>query len=97
MAQTFITVEQFEAFKTETLTQYEQTRKLMTKQAVAIEQKLQQLQSQFEMFSSRKPDPTIIRDAWIRQVPKIREELQQLQLQVGRLSSMVNPQRQGVK
>ena len=93
MATGFVSIEQFEAFKSEVAAQYDQTRKLMTNQAVALERKLQALIKDLEAITTRKPDPTMIRDAWIRQVPKIRAELQVLQLHVARMSSIVEPNR----
>jgi len=65
--------------------QYEQTRKLMIDQAVAIDAKIKRMEIHIDKFLNRKPDPAMIRDAWIRQIPKIREDLRVMSLELGRL------------
>jgi predicted oxidoreductase len=84
----YITLEQFEEFKASMNELHEQTRKLMNMQAIAIDRKIQNLARQLDVFMSRKPDPTIIRDAWIRQIPKIREELKQVTMEMAQLKNI---------
>lgn len=83
----YVTQEQLDDFKASVMEIHEQTRKLMNSQALALDKKIQLIAKQLEAFISRRPDPTIIRDAWIRQIPKIREELRQLSMLVGQLKS----------
>ena len=80
----YVTKKEFDEKIADLVQSYELSRKLMNKQAMALNQKLDTLKSTLEQFMSRKPDPRIIRDAWIKQLPKVRDELQQLQLQFAR-------------
>lgn len=74
--------EEFEQFRSTVNEQHEQTRKLITKQLVAVDQRFRALQEQLEALTSRRPDPAMLRDFWLRRVPKIQEELAALQRQV---------------
>ena len=67
--------------------QYEQTRKLITDQAVAIDRKIIRMEQYIDKFLNRKPDPAMIRDAWIRQIPKIREDLRNISLDVAQMKA----------
>lgn len=80
----YVTKQEFDEKITELLQQYQLTRKLVTHQAAVLNQKVDALKDSLEQFMSRKPDPRIIRDAWIKQIPKVRDELQRLQLQFAR-------------
>lgn len=80
----YVTKQDFDEKITDLQQQYELTRKLVTHQAAVLNQKVDVLRGTLEQFMSRKPDPRIIRDAWIKQIPKVREELQRLQLQFAR-------------
>jgi hypothetical protein len=88
MSAGYVTIEQFEDLKATFNELHEQTRKLMNGQAIAIDRKLQTLTRQLETFMSKKPDPTIIRDAWIRQIPKIRDELKLISMDIAQLKSV---------
>lgn len=83
----YATVEQFDELKASLTEMHELTRKLVNSQAIAIDRKFQVISKQLETFMSRKPDPTVIRDAWIRQIPRIREDLKLLSLEVAKLRS----------
>lgn len=86
----YITPEQLEEFKNSMMEIHEQTRKLMNSQAIAFDRKIQTLSKQLEVFITRKPDPHIIRDIWIQQIPKIREELKRLGMEIGQLKSIAD-------
>lgn len=86
MAQ-FVTQEEFQQFKTEANDRHEQMRKLITMQTISIDKKIKDLSNQLQIFVSKRPDPGMIRDFWIRQVPKIREELQELQIKLARMAA----------
>jgi len=83
----YVTKQEFDEKVADLMQSYELTRKLVNQQALAINRRLKGLEDRLEQFMSRKPDPRIIRDAWIKQIPKIREELQRLQLQFARFSA----------
>ncbi len=87
MPDKYVTTKEFNEKITDLHQQYELTRKLVTHQAAVLNQRVKALEERLAQFMSRKPDPTIIRDAWIKQIPKVREELQRLQLQFARFSS----------
>lgn len=86
----YATVEQFDELKASLMEMHELTRKLVNSQAIAIDRKFQVISKQLETFMSRKPDPTVIRDAWIRQIPRIREDLKLLSLEVAKLRSIAD-------
>lgn len=86
MAQQFVSQEEFQQFRAAMNDQYEQTRKLITMQVISIDKKLKVFESQVQSVVSRKPDPSLVRDFWIRQVPKIREELQAIKIQLAKMS-----------
>lgn len=85
----YVTIEQLEAFRQEVFQQHEQTRKLMNNQAIAIDRKLTAMQDQISSFLGRRPDPALIKDVWIRQIPKVREELKALSNTVARMQSKI--------
>lgn len=82
-----ITAEEFEQFRAEVNDRYEQTRKLLTVQSVAIEQKLRALSSELSRFVSRRPDPNMVRDFWIRQVPKMMDQLKAMQIELAKMKA----------
>jgi hypothetical protein len=86
----YATVEQFDELKASLMEMHELTRKLVNSQAIAIDRKFQVISKQLETFMSRKPDPTVIRDAWIRQIPRIREDVKLLSLEVAKLRSIAD-------
>ena len=83
----YVTKKEFNQKMEDLQQSYELTRKLLNHQAKVLNQKVDSLRATLEQFMSRKPDPTIIRDAWIKQIPKVREELQRLQLQFARFAA----------
>ncbi len=83
----YVTKQEFDQKMTDLQQSYELTRKLLNHQAKVLNQKVDDLRATLEQFMSRKPDPRIIRDAWIKQIPKVREELQRLQLQFARFAA----------
>lgn len=83
----YATLEDLEQLKAEFNERYEQSRKLLTVQSVAVEQKIRTLTNELTKFVSRKPDPTIVRDFWIRAIPRIADQLKALQIDVARIRS----------
>ena len=83
----YVTKQEFDEKITNLMESYELSRKLMNRQAIVLNDKVKLIGDKLEQFMRRKPDPRIIRDAWIQQIPKIRDELQQLQLQFARFSA----------
>ena len=79
--------EDIEQFKADMVDRYEQLRKLVTVQAVAMEQKIRTLTGELTKFVSRKPDPNMVRDFWIRRIPTFVEQLKALEIEVARMKS----------
>lgn len=86
--QQFVTKEEFEEFRAQVQEQHEQTRKLITKQAIAIDERITAIRKQLEGFVSRRPDPTIVRDFWIQRIPRLQEEIKTLQAMVAALKGV---------
>lgn len=84
----YATQEDFEQFRAEINERYEQTRKLLTVQSVAVEQKLQALSNILNKYVSRRPDPTIVREYWIRKVPEIMDLIKSLQMKLARMEAL---------
>ena len=66
---------------------YEQLRKLVNQQAIAFDAKIRALDGELSTFVNKKPDPMMIREFWIRQIPKMREELKFIQMDVAKMKS----------
>lgn len=83
--QRYVTMDQFDELRASFTEKYEQTRKLMTSQMVAVDKQLTMIKEHVNSFLTRRPDPNMVRDAWIKQVPKIRDDLKSLELIVARI------------
>lgn len=81
----YVTQEQLDQLRSELGDQYTQLRKLVDAQAIAIDRKITALDQRLEVFVNKRMDPSMITAAWVRQIPKIRQELQLLRLEVARL------------
>lgn len=75
----FVTQEDFDKRLGELNDKYDQMRKLVNDQAIVIDAKIQKFEHTIREFVFKKPDPSMIRDAWIRQIPKIRDDLKKLE------------------
>jgi hypothetical protein len=69
---------------------YEQLRKLVNQQAIAIDNKIKNLDAQLGSFVNRRPDPTLVRDFWVRQVPKIRDQIKMLEMDLAGIKAASN-------